>query len=1221
MAAGMLLCGAALASAATMPFSGEGTEASPYLIQTAADLESMSALSAEGEVFSGKYFRMTADIDLAGSQKFQGININTNKKEEGFAGIFDGNGHTVNNMKMDFVVWTVEPTATNQGKIETSSTKIKQYTGFIGCLAETGVVRNLTIGKGSALEVNGYSGAIVGYNYGTVDNCVNYAEVVSYAGSNVGGIIGYAYYSSVTRNCANVGAVYSGNGYSGGIVGYNMGLVSGCSNAGTVTNSIMTDNVTISAIKYSGGIAGFTYSRIENCINYGTIKGHDYTGGIVGFLNYSSNKDLRQPNDLHYNINAGPVFKDSHLNLGSIVGFIGSSVKSDIKGNLWDSQIVLLPGIGNDTRDGMEGVETSVLTSGTPLEGYSAEAWDFSAGKYPVPKGVAGVAAIVAARSAVMSIPASKTAWNMRGVTATLANGTGLSWSLSNNGFTLAGDKLTGPDNNTTLVADTVNVASAAAGFSKSIAVFSRQLMPLKGAGTAADPYMINNLTDWRNIARYTVEVEDSLTGKYLSLGAGLDFYDEEFVSLSDNEQFPFNGTFLGNGKFIEGIEVEKATQFHGVFGYTGPQAHIKDVNVEGSVSVTGVDMIGAFTPAFYGVMENCTNMMSVTSLHDQKSQGGKNVGGFAGKAFGHARFLNCTNKAMVYGEYAVGGFAGTAADNKTRLHFEGCVNAATVVCQPPTSANVATGGFIGSAYPVTFLNCTNKGKVTTTKTNQSGGIAGFLGKLYATTADTIRYVFRNCRNEGEISGFTQLGGFTAEVNSTAAAGRAIMEMDSCVNTGNILTGTGTSSGKNVAGLVAEFTAGSTYRNCHNTGNVTCSAKTTSAGGIAGNAGGKTPTSTYPVKFVGCTNTGAVSTKGTGAGGILGYAPAYTTVDSCHNTGQVSAPYVAGGITGTTSAVTTHITACWNTGSITGNNRLGGILGTCTTAKAIVTDCWNGGDITSVSETTGITGNDASYSVGGIAGLGASIFTRCFNVGKLKGLQRVGGIVGTPYKNNTQVVNCYNAAFIDCPADSCGNIVGVNLENNGKMWSATNKITNCAYVTDFGNNAGMSDPASVGLRAAELCALNLGEGIVKIAPDCYPVPAALADSEATRLYAAAIVPSVDTDIYSKISADFNIGVPQGASWTSSSDVLEISGNRAHFTTPYSGEITLTGKLGEFTRTFLINTNVVTVGIDDIIDDGDETTEWYDLQGLRVNNPRKGIYIRVRNGKAEKTIVE
>lgn len=1220
MAAGMLLCGASLADAATMPFSGEGTEASPYLIQTAADLESMSALSAEGEVFSGKYFRMTADIDLAGSQKFQGININTNKKDAGFAGIFDGNGHTVNNMKMDFVVWTVEPTATNLGKIETSSTKIKQYTGFIGCLAETGVVRNLTIGKGSKLEVNAYSGAIVGYNYGTVENCVNYADIISYAGANVGGITGYAGYPSVVRNCVNAGSIASGNSYIGGIIGYNMGLISGCANTGNVANYIMTDNVTISTISKAGGITGFTYSRIENCINYATVRGNDYTGGIVGQLNSSGSSELRQPNDVKYNINAGPVFRDSQKFFGAIVAFCPTATKSEIVDNCWDKQIVLIPGLGNDTRAGMEGVETSVLTSGTPLEGYSAEAWDFSAGKYPAPKGVAGVAAIVAARAAVMTLPAGKTAWNMRGVTATLANGTGLSWSLSNNGFTLAGDKLTGPDNNTTLVADTLTVAAAETGFNKRIAVFSRQLMPLKGAGTAADPYMINNLDDWRNMARYTVEVEDSLTGKYLSLGAGLDFYDEEFVSLSDNEQYPFNGTFLGNGKLIEGIEIEKAAGFNGVFGFTGPKAVIKDVTVEGSVSVIGSALTGAFTPTFHGLMENCVNQMSLTSTHDNKSQGGKYVGGFAGKAFGEARFVNCTNKALIYGESIIGGFVGACGDSKTKISFEGCVNAGTVVSQPPTSSTVATAGFVGQAYPVTFVNCVNKGKVTTTKPSQCGGIAGFLGKLFTAAAVTDKYVFRNCRNEGEISGYNKIGGFTAEINSTIIAGKGIIEMDSCVNSGNINASPNATTGSNIGGILAEYTAGTRITDCRNTGNITAG-KGSNIGGIAGSLGGKPATASYPVNITNCSNSGAISSNGGSIGGIVGYANAYVMIDSCCNTDSVSGAYVTGGIAGTVSAATTKISNSWNIGAVTGNNRLGGILGTCTTAKAPITDCWNGGNITSVSEKTGITGNDANYAIGGIAGLGASVFTRCFNVGTLKGMQRVGGIVGTPAKNNTQLTDCYNASYIDCPADSCGNIVGVNLENNGKMWTATNKITNCAYVTDFGNKAEMSDKSSIGLRAAELCALTMGEGVVKPAPDCYPIPATLAGNDATRLYAAAIVPDANNDIYSKISADFNIGVPQGASWSSSSDILEISGGRAHFTTPYSGEITLTGKLGEFTRTFLINANVVTVGIDDIIDDGDETTEWYDLQGLRVNNPRKGIYIRVRNGKAEKTIVE
>ena len=67
---------------------GNGTQASPYIITTAAELYSMETVGG-----SGVYFRLGADIDLNGTQwaeHFQPIPLNC-------AG-FDGAGHSISNI-------------------------------------------------------------------------------------------------------------------------------------------------------------------------------------------------------------------------------------------------------------------------------------------------------------------------------------------------------------------------------------------------------------------------------------------------------------------------------------------------------------------------------------------------------------------------------------------------------------------------------------------------------------------------------------------------------------------------------------------------------------------------------------------------------------------------------------------------------------------------------------------------------------------------------------------------------------------------------------------------------------------------------------------------------------------------------------------------------------------------------------------------------------------
>ena len=91
-------------------FEGEGTEASPYLIRTLDDLILLSdkvnnntnydcgtGTAVYARNFLGKHFRMENDIDM-GSYRFTPIG---NKWQSYFAGVFDGQGHTIKNLKIN----------------------------------------------------------------------------------------------------------------------------------------------------------------------------------------------------------------------------------------------------------------------------------------------------------------------------------------------------------------------------------------------------------------------------------------------------------------------------------------------------------------------------------------------------------------------------------------------------------------------------------------------------------------------------------------------------------------------------------------------------------------------------------------------------------------------------------------------------------------------------------------------------------------------------------------------------------------------------------------------------------------------------------------------------------------------------------------------------------------------------------------------------------------
>ena len=89
------------APAASYAFEGSGTKDSPYLIGSKSDFIAINrALVDSGLQFAGKYFRLTADVDLSGTD-FSGIGYGHRAKQYAFCGDFDGAGHAVHGLHVD----------------------------------------------------------------------------------------------------------------------------------------------------------------------------------------------------------------------------------------------------------------------------------------------------------------------------------------------------------------------------------------------------------------------------------------------------------------------------------------------------------------------------------------------------------------------------------------------------------------------------------------------------------------------------------------------------------------------------------------------------------------------------------------------------------------------------------------------------------------------------------------------------------------------------------------------------------------------------------------------------------------------------------------------------------------------------------------------------------------------------------------------------------------
>ena len=220
-----------------------------------------------GTTYKGKFFKLTANIDLGGNE-WTPIGVKWNC----FEGTFDGNGHTVSNF--------------------TITKPDESYLGLFG--KNKGTIMNLGVEKA---EINGYEfvGGVCGYNDGVkIQNCYNTGTVKGY--NYVGGVCGFncgTNYATI-ENCYNTGTV-SGTEEIGGVCGYNdyNGTIQNCYNTGAVSGS-----------KDIGGMCGNNnYSgTIKNCYNTGSVSGNGETssaiGGVCGYrqggtiTNCYYNKDI-----------------------------------------------------------------------------------------------------------------------------------------------------------------------------------------------------------------------------------------------------------------------------------------------------------------------------------------------------------------------------------------------------------------------------------------------------------------------------------------------------------------------------------------------------------------------------------------------------------------------------------------------------------------------------------------------------------------------------------------------------------------------------------------------------------------------------------------------------------------------------------------------------------------------------------------------------------------
>ncbi|HHY96636.1 MAG TPA: hypothetical protein GYA04_01245, partial [Acholeplasma sp.] len=239
-------------SVRTNPFLGDGTKASPYIISTAYDMMNLANSINKDYQALDTYYMVAANVAEFDLSKVQFKPIGS--KNYPFLGHFDG----------------------NYANFHVNLNLNEDYVGLFGAIGEGASVKNLSV-TGS-IKGNSYTGSIVGYNQGLVEQVYSTATVQG--DSYVGGLVGR---NIDTLKLAYYHGVLSATGqYVGGIAGYNSASI----------HDVYT-SAKVSGMNYVGAILGYNIGNIGDAyFNYTEIEYFSPENGIKP--NYAVSNELNK---------------------------------------------------------------------------------------------------------------------------------------------------------------------------------------------------------------------------------------------------------------------------------------------------------------------------------------------------------------------------------------------------------------------------------------------------------------------------------------------------------------------------------------------------------------------------------------------------------------------------------------------------------------------------------------------------------------------------------------------------------------------------------------------------------------------------------------------------------------------------------------------------------------------------------------------------------------
>lgn len=287
-------------------YPGKGTEADPYLVYTASDLQG---------VYKRGYYKLMNDVDLTEW-------INAKSPKEGWPAIgkngiseifFDGGGHTVSGL------WCKTDAGYNGlfsnfpgGYIRNLNVKVADgksvsggdYTGILIGRFAKGTINNVTVEGNVASTCRG--GGIVGGAEDLAINSASFAGKVTSTSKDakLGGIAGETNGGKLTRCSANADMEATGeNTIAGGLAGvansdisvsYSKGSVT-LTGAGTYAGGLLGQNLSSGTVAnsysrasassklYAAGLVAYNYGAVSNSYAKGNVSSQYYGAGVVGY--------------------------------------------------------------------------------------------------------------------------------------------------------------------------------------------------------------------------------------------------------------------------------------------------------------------------------------------------------------------------------------------------------------------------------------------------------------------------------------------------------------------------------------------------------------------------------------------------------------------------------------------------------------------------------------------------------------------------------------------------------------------------------------------------------------------------------------------------------------------------------------------------------------------------------------------------------------------------